>query len=175
MKNLFLVLVLVLTLFTSACNRHKQIIKTGNKSSVDSLVKLDIIKIDNIADLTQTETTIETSTVKTDFTQENIKIVDYSEPDSTGTTSIIRETFIIRNNNIVTDNNTKSTIKDSSISSSENIFIDKTETDFHKKVKSKTVTKDKTKDNSIKWLWIIIITGVLIMLFLRWKKIFPFD
>lgn len=171
MKNLFLVLVLVLTIFTSACNRHKQIVKTVNSSSVDSLVKLDIIKIDNITDLIQSKTTIETSTVKTDFTQENIKIVDYSEPDSTGTTSIIRETFIVRNNNIVTESKIKATDTDSSINSTKTIFIDKSETDLHKKAEFKTVTKEKTKDNSIKWLWIMIFTGVLIMLFLRWKKI----
>lgn len=175
MKNLFLVLVLVLSIFTSACNRHKQIVKTENSSSVDSLVKLDIIKIDNITDLIQSETIVLANEIKTDFTEEKIIVVEYSEPDSTGTTSIIRETFIVRNNNIVTDSKIKATDKDSSINSNETIFIDKSETDLHKKLKSKTVTKDKTKDNSIKWLWIIIITGVLIMLFLRWKKIFPFD
>ncbi|MDX9697266.1 MAG: hypothetical protein RBT49_15855 [Bacteroidales bacterium] len=164
MKNLILILILVLSIFTSSCKHQKQIIKTDIHETTDSIVKLDIETIDIISDIAQTETTVTANEIKTDFSEETITIVEYSIPDSSGVQSIIRTVTTTRKNDIKTDTRTKIEIKDSTAFKQVRTFRDRSSTEFHSKVKSKTVTKTKTLDRS----WLVIVVLILLIIGIAW-------
>ncbi len=168
MKNLILIIILTFFMFAVSCKHQKQIVKTNTVETTDSLVKTDIIQTNHVLELIQTETTFTDHTIKTDKTLDEIIIIEYSVPDSTGKQHIIKETSINRNFNSVTKNDIIYNDSDSSIYDSHTMIEDKTTIDYNKKIKNQTFTKSKqTNEFVIPIIIISLLIAITIFFIIR--------
>jgi len=166
MRKIFFI-TLFLSIVVIGCKPQKNIIKNEIKTEVDSVVKNNVV-VENLTDSTKktTQNTI-ISTIKHDFSEKEIFIKEYSNPDSLGNQFLQKEIKILTNNRITEKADEKKLIKDSIKIVRQDRFVDKTKTDFSQK------THEKTKEKTINNTAIIISALVLVFLGLMVWRFFP--